>query len=140
LSEAKADPMYHDLLADRRQRRWKLALILALTAPAAIVLYRANPATTSIYPSCPFRLITGLDCPGCGALRGLHQLLHGHLGAAWRLNPLLILALPVVGYGLLSDFAVVLRGRPLPRPALPAWTIWALLAVILAFWVLRNVG
>jgi len=132
--------MHHDLLAGGCHRRTKLALLLLSIAPAAVVLYLANPATTSIYPSCPFRLITGLDCPGCGALRVLHQLLHGHLGAAWRLNPLLVLALPVVGYGLLSDLAVVVRGRPLPRPALPAWAIWALLALILAFWVLRNVG
>lgn len=132
--------MYQDLLNDRRQRRLRLALVLASSVPAVIVLYLANPATTSIYPSCPFRQITGLDCPGCGSLRGLHQLLHGRIDAAWRLNPLLVLALPIVGYALLSDLAVVVRGRPLPRPAVPSWSIWALLALVLVFWVLRNVG
>ena len=26
---------------------------------------------------CPFKAMTGLDCPGCGATRAIHQLLNG---------------------------------------------------------------
>jgi hypothetical protein len=42
--------------------------------------------TNSIYPLCPFKLLTGWNCPFCGGLRMAHDLLHGLDGAtqsAW---------------------------------------------------------
>lgn len=47
-------------------------------------------------PQCPFNWLTGLYCPGCGATRALHALLHGDLGKAFSMNPVFVLALPVV--------------------------------------------
>ena len=40
------------------------ALILA----ALTLVFFADPATHSYYPPCLFHAITGLYCPGCGAL------------------------------------------------------------------------
>ena len=48
--------------------------------------------------------LTGLACPGCGSLRALHQLTHGHFGEALRLNPMLVMALPFL-------FWIVLRKK-----------------------------
>ncbi|MEG1623170.1 MAG: DUF2752 domain-containing protein [Alistipes sp.] len=45
---------------------------------------------------CPFKAITGLPCPGCGGMRSLDALLHGHWMQALTINPLsvaLIMAL-----------------------------------------------
>jgi hypothetical protein len=39
-------------------------------------------------PLCPFRLLTGLPCPGCGLTRSLVSLLHGDLSAAVLFHPL----------------------------------------------------
>ena len=39
-----------------------------------------DPALTPFYPQCAFHRLTGLNCPGCGATRGLYALLHGR----WR--------------------------------------------------------
>jgi hypothetical protein len=36
---------------------------------------------------CPFRLVTGLDCPGCGMTRGMIQLAAGHWHKAISLHP-----------------------------------------------------
>ena len=72
------------------------------------------------------RYVTGLLCPGCGTLRGLHQLLHGHLAAAFRLNPVMVLSLPLLGYVALASVWRRWHGlsrRP-ARPAL-AWAAWA---------------
>lgn len=45
-------------------------------------------------PKCPFKLVTGLDCPGCGFQRALHALLHGKIAEAVRYNLFLLYAIP----------------------------------------------
>src|SRR5512135_2794851 len=72
-----------------------LSLFAVVAMSAAAVLFCFDPAQFAFYPFCWFHRTTGLLCPGCGALRGLHQLLHGHIAAAFRLNPLLVLGLPI---------------------------------------------
>ena len=71
-----------------------LALVVLLAAVAGLVLFCFDPRQYHFYPVCFFHKTTGLLCPGCGALRALHQLLHGHLAAAFRFNPVLIVSLP----------------------------------------------
>ena len=54
-----------------------------VTAVAGLtVLFYANPAADSRFPACPLHYFTGLHCPGCGTLRAIHCLVHGHLLAA----------------------------------------------------------
>ncbi len=101
-----------------------------------VLLYRCDPAT---YPPCPFHALTGLYCPGCGSLRALRQLLHGNLRAALGLNALMVLSVPFLAYAFAAQGLAALGRRLLPRPFLPAWVIWSLLGVIVAYWVLRNV-
>ena len=36
------------------------------------------------FPACPFKLLTGWNCPACGGLRMTHDLLHGDLGRRGR--------------------------------------------------------
>ncbi|MBN9311487.1 MAG: DUF2752 domain-containing protein [Chryseobacterium sp.] len=55
-----------------------------------------NPAHESFFPSCPFKSFTGLDCPGCGSQRAVHEMLHLHFGEAFRKNALAVLALPYI--------------------------------------------
>jgi hypothetical protein len=81
--------------------------------------------------------MTGLHCPGCGALRGLYELAHGHLLTAIGMNPLVFIGLPV-----LIGFHLVQKRRRqegifeslLARPAFA----WAALAVVVLYWILRN--
>jgi hypothetical protein len=111
-----------------RKRMLLAACAMAGIAAAAAVLYFVDPATTSAMPPCPFHYMTGLYCPGCGSLRATHQLLHGNLSAALGLNPLFIISLPVVAL-------FVLRPSASRRP----WVAWFIFAVIMAFWILRNI-
>ena len=104
-----------------------------------LLLYWRDPATASIFPVCPFHALTGLDCPGCGSLRAMHQLLHGNLLAALRLNPLVVLSLPLLAYCGLADFVGRTSGYRLPPGRGRAGYIWLLLAVIVAFWFFRNI-
>lgn len=50
----------------------------------------------SVFPICPFRLLTGWNCPGCGALRMTHDVLHGALTAAVNDNVLVLVGIPVM--------------------------------------------
>lgn len=119
--------------------RWVRCLTAALVlAVAAVVLYRFDPARSSFYPACAFHLVTGLHCPGCGATRAVHQLLHGHVGKAFRNNPLLMLALPYVGYSILSELRRAVGRRSWPQPFRSAWSVWVILALVMSFWFLRN--
>lgn len=112
-------------------------VVLAAFAAAALFLF--DPATWPFYPLCPFHAVTGLHCPGCGSLRAAHQLLHGNFLAALDCNPLMVLALPFLGYGFVSYGVSAVRKKRLPGASVPAFWIWALLAVILVYWVLRNI-
>ncbi|OBF88157.1 Protein of uncharacterised function (DUF2752) [Mycolicibacterium flavescens] len=49
-----------------------------------------------IFPACPFKALTGLDCPACGGLRMTHDLLHGDLAAAVVDNLYLLVGLPLL--------------------------------------------
>jgi len=123
------------------QRQLRRALLAGGTGTLAFILgalYRFDPATTHIFPLCPFRYFTGCYCPGCGSLRALHQLLHGNLAAALGYNPLMVLSLPFVIYWIASQARLLWSGQPLPSRFIPARWIWGLLTVVLSFWILRN--
>jgi hypothetical protein len=52
-------------------------------------------------------------------------------------NPLLILFLPYMGFFWLSQAIAAVTAKTWSRPASPRWG-WAALALIVSFWVLRN--
>ncbi len=121
---------------DRRVRTW---VLLGLAGGAAIALFVFDPAESRIFPPCLFHALTGMHCVGCGSLRGLHQLLGGNIGAALDLNPLMVLSLPFVAYALISECAKTLLGKALPGFFIRAFWIWAILAIVVGFGILRNV-
>jgi hypothetical protein len=73
------------------QGRFATAAVLGLgIALVALV----DPHTGGRYPTCPFHAVTGLWCPGCGGLRAVHDLTHGHLTLALHENVLVVLLGP----------------------------------------------
>ena len=100
-------------------------------------LYRFPPDRFPVYPPCPFHMLTGLLCPGCGATRALAALLHGQVQEAWHWNALFVLLLPLaLGYGAVAFFRS-LRGEPWPVPKSAA--TYGLLCVAFLFMILRNI-
>ena len=120
-------------------KHWKPAMLALALSPCVAALAVRDPADSGLFPPCPFLALTGLQCPGCGALRGLHQLLNGQLLAALDLNIVMALALPFIAYSFLSMLALDVTGHRLPAVFVrPTW-IWLLLIGIMLFWALRNV-
>lgn len=98
--------------------------------------YSHDPAEGGA-PQCLFRRLTGLDCPGCGSQRALHALLHGEIGKAWRFNPFVFFAVPVIVFYTYAE--AVRRRRPkLYAAAVNPYLLSALLLAVLVFTVVRN--
>ena len=116
----------------------RLVATLAAFAAGVVMLAVFDPARSGVFPPCPVRYFTGWYCPGCGSLRAIHQLLRGNLRAAWALNPLTIILLPFLTYGLASSALFEIRGQGLPQPFLRAFWIRALAAAIILFGIARN--
>ena len=66
-----------------------LALVLfgCMAIAGLLLLYLYNPADVNLFPVCFFKYVTGLQCPGCGMQRAIHQLMHGHLKESFLLCP-----------------------------------------------------
>lgn len=114
--------------------------VIAVGAAGATVLVIVPPTeANSLYPACPFKTLTGLDCPFCGGLRSTHELLTGNVAASADQN-LLVPALALAG---LVAVMMILWRR---RRQLPAWDLDRVLArvapVVLVvagvFWIARN--
>jgi hypothetical protein len=133
--------------ARRSVARSGLPIVAGLFAGglALSVLY----ATTGVGVPCPFRALTGWQCPLCGGTRMGAALLHGDVAAAYAFNPLAFDALVVLA-ALAAVWAIEVSGGPavrLPRGVTArlrrvrslVWTLLVLLMAV-AYTVIRNLG
>jgi hypothetical protein len=114
-----------------------LAVSGLLTAAVGLVLFCFDPRQYHFYPVCLFHQATGLLCPGCGALRATHQLLHGHLEAAFRFNPMLVVSLPLLLWFGAKYALQQARNQPVTIGVRSLW-LWLALGAVLAVSILRN--
>jgi hypothetical protein len=104
----------------------------ALLAGALAYIGLADPHRPGfLFPPCPFKLLTGWDCPGCGGLRMTHDLLHGDIAAAVVDNVFALAGLP-----LLLGWVVVRRrsGKQVFTPSVVA----VIVVAATAWTVVRN--
>lgn len=80
-----------------RHRAYTAAGTGALLAGALGYVALVDPHhTNTTYPLCPFKWLTGWNCPLCGGLRMTHDLLHGHLMGALNDNALVLIGIPLL--------------------------------------------
>ena len=132
--------------APRLFRLQRGLVVLAAFAAYGVGL-SALYATTGRGLPCPFRAVTGWQCPLCGGTRLGAALLHGDVAAAFAANPVVLVGLVVLA-GLGVAWTVELAGGPavrLPRRVAEAvsrvrpnqWLV-AILAAAVLFVLLRN--
>jgi hypothetical protein len=87
--------------------------------------------TNSVYPQCPFKLLTGWNCPLCGGLRMTHDLLHGDLMASINDNVFLLVGMPLLAGWLLMR-------RRHGHSSLPMPAVLTIAVAAMVWTVLRN--
>lgn len=110
----------------------------ALAAAAGVwVLRHYDPNVAgNPFPPCPFYVLTGHYCIGCGLTRALHALVHGDIARAFHMNPLAMTTLPLMP--LMVAWSSGWQPRllqPLMRIVLEP-KLW--LVLLPAFWIARN--
>lgn len=130
------------VVRDARGRGERLrlpALLAGGVLLASVALHLRDPHEQGSWGFCPWLLLTGTFCPGCGGLRAVNDLTHGDLAAAASSNLLFVGALPLLlGWWLRR---VVDGWRGVRRTASErAWLVGTVVVLSLAavFWVVRN--
>lgn len=111
--------------------------VLVATGAGLLLVHAVDPGEPGNYPSCPWLLVTGTFCPGCGTLRMLHALTHGDVATAVAMNPFALAALVLLAAGWVIWVARVHSGATTPT-SLPQRAALGYLAVAVVYWVARN--
>ena len=120
----------------------RIWLAAALTAVVGLFVWAYasyDPASSIWFPRCPFKLVTGLDCPGCGSQRSIHALLTGDIAGCWSANPMVLLLTPLAALCFVAEWWKTPRLEPLRRVVLSPYVAWALLVLAIAWTVARNI-
>lgn len=112
---------------------------LVLISGLGILYFCLDPSAYILFPKCPFLMMTGLECPGCGSQRAIHNLLHLNIKEAIHCNALLVFSIPVIGICLYAEHRCTQNSglyRFLHRPSFA----WSIAGIIVAWWILRNIS
>ena len=116
---------------------WSTIIVITVL----VVLYGSvDPEHSRVFPKCPFKLLTGLDCPGWGSQRAIHHLLNLEFNSAIRANALLVFSIPYIL--LLVVVKLVKSKKPfwtrLNRTLYSSIAIWTVFAIVIFWWIARN--
>ena len=110
------------------ERRLGALLIAGGCLPFAVGALAGRDGDTGLLPPCPFREVTGLPCPLCGATRAFALAVRGDGGWTSYNAPWVVLAAAAVLLG-----ALALAGARLPRARAPVAVGAALLFAAVAW-------
>lgn len=126
------------------------SLVARLVAPAAVgatavagcaAIWLGDPTTPGgVLPVCPFKALTGLDCPACGGLRMVYSLLHGDVLAALHYNAVALVSVAFLTVCFVAWTRSRWRGEADWNPPwLRGWVPAITLTVFVAWFVIRLI-
>jgi hypothetical protein len=115
-------------------------VVIVVIIVLIITYSKLNPENSHFFPQCPFKLLTGFECPGCGSQRAMHHLLNLKISHAIQENALLVFSIP---YILLLLSATFLKSRSagfmrLHNVLYGIKAIWIVCSIIVLWWIARN--
>ena len=118
---------------------WRDRLTLAAPVGLAMILLAGSPGDDG--PTlCPFALMTGTACPGCGMTRAASLLIRGDVGGAIGYHPLIPL-IAILALGGWVWFLLVRSGRARPPTSQAVNAVLITTGVLLvAVWLARLVS
>ncbi|KGN34361.1 hypothetical protein N802_13545 [Knoellia sinensis KCTC 19936] len=137
MTQLPTPPLTDPSVGRGRRMLWP-AVAAAGAAGFALVAHVLNPYEGGNYPTCPWLALTGTYCPGCGTLRATHSLTEGNVVEALQRNPLTVAAFVLMTLGFIRWARRQWRGEQ-RMTAAPAWLLYGLFWVIMAFWIGRNI-
>ena len=126
-----------------RSRTARLAEPVGLAAVAglgALALHFRDPHESGTWGYCPFNLITGGYCPGCGGLRAVNDLTRFDVAGAASSNLLFIAALPFIAVYWMLWVRASAAGRARPQVPWSPALVAGIIAAAVLFTVVRNLG
>jgi hypothetical protein len=125
--------------------RWKRlrppVLLAAGLLGASVLLHLRDPHQSGSWGYCPWLMLTGTYCPGCGGLRAVNDLTNGEVAGAASSNLLFIASLPLIAA--LWGRSVVDRWRGERRRLDPQKALTyslVFLGLALLFGIVRNLS
>ena len=113
--------------------RGKIILCVAGISCIILLYYYFDPSHSAAAPKCPFWLLTGYKCPGCGSQRAIHAFLNGHFREGIQYNYLLP---PSFRYAIL--ILVLPRSSRLYNQLTSATACIIIVVVFVLWWFVRN--
>ncbi len=113
-------------------------ILLLVIVGVAILFFVLDPNKHSIFPQCAFHSLTGAFCPGCGSQRALHSLLHLDIAGVVSYNFLFLPATLLLLYHYLHPWLNRWLSLKLPNLFYLKNTPWVIFAVVMLFWIFRN--
>ncbi len=125
----------------RWQRVRPPVVVAGVVLGLSVALHFRDPHESGSWGFCPWLLLTGTYCPGCGGLRAVNDLTRGDVGAAASSNLLFVSSIPLVAWLWVRSVSQRWRGvrTPLPRTAVAVASAVGV-GLIVAFWVVRNLA
>lgn len=146
VSSPGSAPILSPLPRNRSQRIVAPLVTGGSVAALTVALHFRDPHQHASWGLCPWLVLTGYYCPGCGGLRAVNDLTDGHVRAALSSNLLFVVAIPalLLGYGLWLRAAwngPGQSGREVwarQHPAIMKSTLALVVVAVVAFTVVRN--
>ena len=114
---------------------WVFIIIVCL----GVIYFFIDPTTSTFAPKCPFRLLTGFDCPACGIQRFAHHLLNGEWGVAIRYNYFIVISLPYFIAVAITTFFKGKRVEAVCQYVQHPYVVLLVLALMILWWIVRNI-
>ncbi|MEN6617584.1 MAG: DUF2752 domain-containing protein [Syntrophorhabdus sp.] len=108
-------------------------IFLAMIAASMMGLAPVHKMSNYIPVFCPFHILTGIHCPGCGMTRAILSLMAGNMADAFLYNPFCFFLIFVILISVIPEKWTERFHTRLAR-TLPAFYTLAL-SLVLVFWV-----
>lgn len=113
----------------------------ALWAPCTLLVHTSStvaPSGMMHLVLCPMKRLAGIPCPICGGTRAAVALANFHAADAWRLNPMVTVAIPLVVFLLTLRvvFGRVVSVRLSPTARRVAWAGFVITLALNWAWVI----
>ena len=115
-----------------------VVLTVVAVVVGVIVYSTFNPANNPIFPKCPFLVLTGFKCPGCGSQRAIHCLLHLDIIGAVKFNFMLVVSLPIIFVLLVAHFLRKTKPDFYAKVNNYKFTL-VYFSIVVIWWVVRNI-